>query len=203
MQRRQSDPIGPADRRGQGGYRIAPFRGTTPRLVSDAQRLVERPRLPGAGSSFPFLGVHFTPRMDGEVLGGPDAVWRWRGTATGGSPSACATQRRRPRSPAFWRLARRYPALRAGGRSSRDLSKRLLVRELQRYVPSLKRRRRRARGRAARARSCSAGTASSKTTSSSAASPHMLHVLDAPSPAATASLAIGRLVADEAAELLS
>ena len=181
-------------------YRMVPFRGSYSKLVSSSRGLINGLVYPVPDPSLPFLGVHFTRRIDDDVLIGPNAILalaRHRyGRLAFSARDAAATAS----FPGFWRLARRYPRY-AATEVARDLSKTLLVRELQRYVPSLQ---------AADVEPGPSGTRAQLLRRDGVLeddfvvrrSPHMLHVLNAPSPAATASLAIGRLIADEAAEFL-
>ena len=125
-------------------YRMVPFRGSYSRLVESRRGLINGLVYPVPDSSLPFLGVHFTPRIDGDVLIGPNAVLALARHRYGRLAFSVRDAAATASFPGFWRLARRYPRY-ALVEVSRDLSKRLLVRELQRYVPSLQRRRRRAR----------------------------------------------------------
>ena len=125
-------------------YRMVPFRGSYSALVEGRRDLIKGLVYPVPDPSLPFLGVHFTPRIDGAVLIGPNAVLalaRHRyGRLAFSARDAAATAS----FPGFWRLARRYPGY-AVTEVARDLVKPLLVRELQRYVPSPTRERRRTR----------------------------------------------------------
>lgn len=182
------------------GYRMVPFRGSYSKLAPGRRDLINGLVYPVPDPSLPFLGVHFTRRMDDEVLIGPNAVLalaRHRYGRLAFSPrDALAIAS----FPGVWRLARRYPRY-AATEVSRDVIKPLLIRELQRYLPSIQ---------GSDVERGPSGTRAQLLRRDGVLeddfvvrrSPHMLHVLNAPSPAATASLAIGRLVADEAAGLL-
>ena len=150
---------------------------------------------------FPFLGVHFTRTSHGGVEAGPNAVLAFAREGY--------TLRRRVRPADVVEHARATAASGAMARQVlahgryevyRSLSKAAFVRALQRLVPDL-RARTSCRGGAGRA---GAGgrrrTARWSTTSASPAPSGAVHVLNAPSPAATASLAIGRHVAALAAD---
>jgi L-2-hydroxyglutarate oxidase LhgO len=176
--------------------RIVPFRGDYYTLTPDARPLVRGLIYPVPDPRFPFLGVHFTKRIDGEVWAGPNAVLAF----------AREGYRRRDISPAdlfatltypgFLRLAGRY--LRTGlAELWRDWSKRAFLRELQRYVPEL-------RGDQlvfgpAGVRAQALGRDGTMLDDFDlGGSGRVLHVRNAPSPAATASLAIGRVLAERA-----
>jgi L-2-hydroxyglutarate oxidase len=143
--------------------------------------------------SFPFLGVHLTTTIDGEVLAGPNAVvalaregYRWR-DASPRQVAALLADR------GLWRLGRRYWRTGAG-EIWRSLSKQAFVRELRRLVPALT---------AADLERAPAGVRAQALRPNGALvddfvlaeTAHAIHVLNAPSPAATASLEIGTTIA--------
>ena len=113
---------------------MVPFRGSYSKLVAGRRDLINGLVYPVPDPSLPFLGVHFTPRIDDEVLIGPNAVLalaRHRYGRLAFSPrDALATAS----FPGFWRLARRYPRY-AAAEVSRDLIKPLLVRQTRRSSP--------------------------------------------------------------------
>jgi (S)-2-hydroxyglutarate dehydrogenase len=184
-----------ADRLAASGHRIAPFRGDYLVIEPPSADLVRGLVYPVPDPAFPFLGVHFTRRIDGQVWAGPNAV-----------PSFARERYRRssvePRdafelltSPGIYRLARRYWRTGAG-EIWRDVVRRAAVREMRRYVPDL------------RLRDVSFGPAGIRAQVLERDGTlvddfllerrgDVLHVINAPSPAATACLAIGARVADE------
>jgi L-2-hydroxyglutarate oxidase LhgO len=115
---------------------IMPFRGEYYALKPERRGLVNGLVYPVPDPRYPFLGVHLTPRVDGEVLVGPNAVlalaregYTWR-TASMHDVSQIA------RTPAFWRLARRH--WRTGIRETYgSLSKRRFVAAARAYVPEI------------------------------------------------------------------
>ncbi len=154
---------------------------------------------------FPFLGVHLTRGLDETVHAGPNAVlalarqgYRRRDVAPA-EVAALATD------PATWRLARRY--WRTGGAEvARSSSRRALARALRRLVPELDVADLVPAGSGVRAQAVApdgtlvddfafAGDVA-PVPGSGHFSARLVHVVNAPSPAATASLAIGRVVAD-------
>lgn len=178
--------------------RIVPFRGDYLSLLPHARALVRGLLYPVPDPAFPFLGVHFTRRIDGEVWAGPNAVLalaRERYSRFAIDPrDAAATLA----YPGFLRLASRY--WRAGlAEMRRDLSRAAFVGACQRLVPDL--------GEAdvawgpsgIRAQTVLMGGELADDFSVQA-SERILHVRNAPSPAATASLAIGRVLAEHAVE---
>ncbi|TVR29148.1 MAG: L-2-hydroxyglutarate oxidase [Nitriliruptor sp.] len=116
--------------------RIVPFRGEYYQLTPSARGLVNGLIYPVPDPRYPFLGVHLTKRIDGEVLIGPNAVlamaregYDWR-TLRGGDLMDIA------RWPGMWRLAGQH--WRTGADEVlRSLSTRRFVEEARRYVPAL------------------------------------------------------------------
>jgi L-2-hydroxyglutarate oxidase len=183
---------------GPDAPRIVPFRGDYYTLAPEARSLVRGLIYPVPDPQFPFLGVHFTRRIDGEVWAGPNAVLAF----------ARRGYRRRDLSirdlsgtllyPGFLRLAGRY--MRTGlAEMWRDVSKRAFVRELQRYVPELRSEQLRFGPSGVRAQALRRD-GSLVEDFDLAGSGRVLHVRNAPSPAATAALAIGRVLTERAIE---
>jgi len=182
-----------------GNTRIVPFRGDYYTFKPEARRLVRALINPVPDPAFPFLGVHFSRRHDGAVLAGPNAVLAFaREGYTLGTIS--------PRDlagtllwPGFARLIGRYA--RTGMRELwRDAFKPAFVRSLQRYIPEL------TGGDLVFGPSGVRAQALARDGSLLddflfTEAPHILHVRNAPSPAATASLAIGRHLAEKAGNI--
>ena len=175
---------------------IIPFRGEYYILKPKSRHLVNSLIYPVPDPRFPFLGVHFTSRIDGSVEAGPNAVLA---TAREG-------YRRRDFSfqetwelltnPGFWKIGRNY--WKTGmGEYTRSLFKPLFVKALQHLVPAI-------RGSdLVPGESGVRAQAMDKTGKllddfSIVQSERFIHVLNAPSPAATASFAIGSTIADQA-----
>ena len=181
-----------------GDERIVPFRGDYYTLKPDARRLVRALIYPVPDPRFPFLGVHFTKRIDGEVLAGPNAVLAF---AREGYKRLDVAPRELAATlmfRGFRRLARTY--LRTGlAEMWRDWSKRAFTAELKRYVPEIKAQDLVFGPSGVRAQALS-GDGKMVDDFSIGESAHVLHVRNAPSPAATASLAIGRELAEMAIE---
>jgi (S)-2-hydroxyglutarate dehydrogenase len=182
------------------GPRIVPFRGDYYTLTAEARGLVRGLIYPVPDPRFPFLGVHFTKRIDGEVWAGPNAVLAF----------AREGYRRRDINPrdllgtltnlGFLRLAGRY--LRTGlGEMWRDWWKPAFVRELQRYVPEIRSDQLVFGPSGVRAQAL-ASDGSLVDDFALTGSARILHVRNAPSPAATSSLAIGAMLASDALERL-
>ena len=181
--------------------RIVPFRGDYYTLTPPASGLVRGLLYPVPDPKFPFLGVHFTKRIDGQVWAGPNAVlafaregYRRRDIRPLELASTLAY-------PGFLRLARRY--LRTGlGEMWRDWWKPAFVRELQRYVPEIRADQLRFGPSGVRAQAL-ARDGTLVDDFALGGSGRVLHVRNAPSPAATSSLAIGGVLAQSALERLA
>ena len=178
------------------GIRVVPFRGDYWLLRGAAARLVRGLVYPVPDPAFPFLGVHFTRRLDDAVWAGPNAVPALAREGYSRTAVSARDAADTLRWPGFLRLARRYA--RTGALEIwRDTVKAAAVREMQRYLPVL------AAGDVARG---PCGIRAQVMTRAGELvddflveeGPSSLHVLNAPSPAATSSLAIGRLVAERA-----
>jgi (S)-2-hydroxyglutarate dehydrogenase len=183
---------------GTPGPRIVPFRGDYYLLAPQAAALVNALIYPVPDPRFPFLGVHFTRRIDDEVWAGPNAVLAF----------AREGYRRRDISPrdmvgvltyrGFLRVAGKYLSM-GLGEMWRDFNKRAFLGALRRFIPELT-------GSdllpgpsgvRAQAIDIDGGMVDDFIVGGSA---HVLHVQNAPSPAATASLAIGSWLAVAAQE---
>ena len=178
-----------------GTERIVPFRGDYYTLSADAAPLVRGLVYPVPDPRFPFLGVHFTRRHDGAVWAGPNAVLA---LARHGYKRYDVDVREVigiVRHAGFRRLARRY--WRMGlAEQWRDLSKRAFGAELRRYLPALRDDQLRFGPSGVRAQAIDPdGTLVDDFRLGG--SRRIVHVRNAPSPAATASLAIARVLADE------
>jgi L-2-hydroxyglutarate oxidase LhgO len=180
------------------GVRIIPFRGEYFMVRPERHHLVRGLIYPVPDPEFPFLGVHFTRTVHGEVEAGPNAVLAF-------AREGYRLGRIHPRELAgtlryrgFWAMARRY--WRTGSYEMyRSLSKAAFVRALQRLVPEITAADVTRGGAGVRAQAVAAD-GSLVDDFRIARSRGAIHVLNAPSPAATASLAIGRHVAALAAE---
>jgi L-2-hydroxyglutarate oxidase len=179
---------------GTGPERILPFRGDYYTLTGASAGLVRGLVYPVPDPSLPFLGVHFTRGIDGVVHAGPNAVLAL----------ARAGYRRRDvnvrdvldivRFPGAYRLAARYPRT-AVAEVYRDWWKAAYVREARRYVPQLDPTDMRFGPSGVRAQCVSRAGELVDDFRLDDTAAGMTHVINAPSPAATASLAIGRRVA--------
>jgi L-2-hydroxyglutarate oxidase len=175
--------------------RLVPFRGAYLRLTPERSGLVRGQIYPVPDPALPFLGVHLSRTVGGEVLIGPTAMLAGARDAYRLARVRRADLGATLRWPGTWRLIRRF--WRTGAHElATAASPRVLAREAARYVPEIS---------AADVRPGPAGVRAQALGRDGslvddfliARSGRVLHVLNAPSPAATASLAIGDLVADE------
>jgi len=176
--------------------RIVPFRGDYWQLRPEARGLCRNMIYPVPDPAFPFLGVHATRRIGtGEVWLGPNAVLAFAREGYGRLDL-------RPRDLAealgnrgFQRMARRYWRMGAV-EMWRDWSKRAFWRSVQRYLPDVGMRDMVPGPSGVRAQALDAAGALVDDFVVDTSGGRVLHVRNAPSPAATSSLAIGRLIAD-------
>ena len=173
---------------------IVPFRGEYFQLPSARANFVRRLIYPVPDPELPFLGVHLSPTIDGDITVGPSAVL---GLAREGYPKFSMSPRDVARMAAFpglWRVARANVS--TGVHEIRNsLSKRSYLRECRKYAPALTTgdllpREAGIRAQAVRRDSTLVHDFVIEQTE------RMVHVLNSPSPAATAALPIGRRIAD-------
>jgi len=180
----------------RSGLRIVPFRGEYRNLVDGRAHLVRSLIYPVPDPRFPFLGAHFTSTIGGHVHAGPNAVLALAREGYSWSDVDVADTWDLVRFPGFRRLAARHWRTGAG-EVLRSLSEAAFVKALQRLVPEVVR---------ADLTSAPAGVRAQAVDAQGnllddfvlEESARVVHVLNAPSPAATASLEIGRLVAEKA-----
>ena len=180
--------------------RIVPFRGEYYRLSEQAAPLCRSLIYPVPDPAFPFLGVHFTRRVDGTVEVGPNAVLALgREHYRGGRPNL-ADVAEMLRFGGFWRLVARH--WRAGSAELwRSRIRRVYARSAGALVPEVTGADLRPGGAGVRAQAVGADGRLVDDFHIQE-SPGFIHVLNAPSPAATASLAIGEHIADRAVRRL-
>ena len=174
--------------------KIVPFRGEYFRITKERQHLVRHLIYPVPDPKFPFLGVHFTRLVHGGVEAGPNAVlaaaregYRWSTFNLRDFAESVGY-------PGLWRFLAAYPGVSAY-EIRRSLSKREFCRSLQKLVPDIREEDLEAGGSGVRAQAMTAdGRLVDDFLFDEAKG--ILHVVNAPSPAATASLAIGATVAE-------
>ena len=180
----------------EGDERIVPFRGDYYRLKPEARHLVRGLLYPVPDPRFPFLGVHFGRTMAGDVRAGPNAVLAFARERYGRFDVSPRDLSETLGFEGFRRLIRRN--WKTGiAELWRDWSKSAFTARLRKYVPEIRRKDLVFGPSGIRAQSVNAdGTLVEDF--SIGESPGVLHVRNAPSPAATASLAIGREISEMA-----
>jgi len=177
----------------QREVRIVPFRGEYYQLSDEAKHLCRHLIYPVPDPAFPFLGVHFTRMIGGGVEAGPNAVlafaregYRLRDINLCDLADALTF-------PGLWRFLKRYPSM-AFTELLQSFSRERFCHNLQRLVPDV---------RPVHLTPGGAGVRAQAMTPQGdlvqdfhiVARDHALHILNAPSPAATASMAIGGHIA--------
>lgn len=175
---------------------ILPFRGEYWMLAPERASLVRHLIYPVPDPAFPFLGVHFTRRIGGGIEAGPNAVLALKREGYGRSSFDARDAWEVARWPGFWRMARKH--WRNGLREqARSLSRRAFARACAALVPEVRPEDLALGGAGVRAQAV-ARDGSLVDDFAIAEGERMVHVINAPSPAATASLAIGEDVAARA-----
>lgn len=181
------------------GARIIPFRGEYYELIPEKSQLVRGLIYPVPNPAFPFLGVHFTRMIDGSVHAGPNAVLAFQREGYRKTDFGIGGLLDIVTYPGFWQLARKH--YKEGLREvHRSLSKKAFVKSLQRLIPEILADDLVAAAAGVRAQALrpDGGLVDDFLI---AHGPDSIHVCNAPSPAATASLEIGRAVAEQIPEM--
>ncbi len=175
---------------------IVPFRGEYYKLGQQQRHMVKNLIYPVPDPKFPFLGVHFTRMIDGAIEAGPNAVLAFKREGYHLWDFNLHDMFDTLKSPGFLRLARRY--WRVGLQEyRRSLSKTQMLRDLRELIPDLDANAIYRAGSGVRAQAVAAD-GSLVDDFCVLEAPGMVHVLNAPSPAATASLSIGAAIAETA-----
>ena len=179
--------------------KIVPFRGEYYELTPGRRSLVKSLIYPVPDPAFPFLGVHFTRRVNGSVEAGPNAVLAYMRegyTKTGISPYDLFETLT---YPGFLKLARKYWKV-GLGEMVRSVSKSAFTRALQKLMPEIRESDLVPAGAGVRAQAVDRD-GGLLDDFSIIRTEGAVHVCNAPSPGATASLMIGRAIADMAEEM--
>jgi L-2-hydroxyglutarate oxidase LhgO len=176
-------------------FRIVPFRGEYYELAEARRGLCRGLIYPVPDPRFPFLGVHFTRRITGQVEAGPNAVLAFRREGYRKRDFSLGESWLTVGYPGFWRLAGQYWRT-AAGEFYRSWSRYGFVRELQKLVPEVRAADLEPGGSGVRAQAV-ARDGSLVDDFRFVFSNRMVHVGNVPSPAATASLVLGRRIVEE------
>jgi (S)-2-hydroxyglutarate dehydrogenase len=180
---------------------IVPFRGDYLKLKPEKTYLTKGMIYPVPDPRYPFLGVHFTKRHDGEVWLGPNAVYAFARQGYGKLDVNIRDNLETLMFPGFWKMVGQHWKM-GVDEMIRDFSKRLFVETCKKYVPEVTE------------DDCVDGPSGVRAQALGAdgslvddfvvqTSDRIFHVRNAPSPAATSSMAIGRAIADRAEEVFA
>ncbi len=173
--------------------RIIPFRGEYYKLKESAKHLVKTLIYPVPDPNFPFLGVHFTNLIDGGVEAGPNAVFSFKREGYTRTSFNLKDTFQSLTWYGFLKVAKKYWQT-GFGEFYRSFYKKAFVKALQKLIPQIEETDLTKGGAGVRAQACdkSGGLVDDFYLIEKE---NIIHVLNAPSPAATASLAIGEHIA--------
>jgi (S)-2-hydroxyglutarate dehydrogenase len=177
-------------------HRIIPFRGEYYKIAPERQFLVRNLIYPVPDPTFPFLGVHFTRMARGGVEAGPNAVFAYAREGYRHTDINLSDLWRTISFKGFWAITGKYWQT-GFGELYRSLSKSAFVRALQKLLPEIRESDLVPGGAGVRAQAVSASGALVDDFVIKQ-SRKAIHVLNAPSPGATASLAIGQQICEMA-----
>jgi (S)-2-hydroxyglutarate dehydrogenase len=180
---------------------IVPFRGDYLKLKPEKTYLTRGMIYPVPDPRFPFLGVHFTKRHDGEVWLGPNAVYAFARQGYGKLDFNLRDNLETVMFPGFWKMVSKHWKM-GSDEMIRDFSKKLFVETCKKYVPDVTE------------DDCLPGPSGVRAQALGSdgslvddfiiqTSDRIFHVRNAPSPAATSSMAIGRAIADKAEQVFA
>ena len=176
------------------GLMIIPFRGEYYQLRKDKQYLVNNLIYPVPDPQFPFLGVHFTRMISGGVEAGPNAVLAFKREGYKKTDFSFRDILEMKLYPGFWKMAAKYYKM-GFHEFRRSFSKELFVKSLQKLIPEIQYDDIEVGGAGVRAQALERDGKLVDDFRIVEAE-RMVHVLNAPSPAATASLSIGKTISD-------
>lgn len=175
--------------------RIIPFRGEYYKIKEEKKHLVKNLIYPVPDSKFPFLGVHFTRMLDGKVEAGPNAVLAFKREGYRKSDISLKELYQTLSWSGFRVVMKKY--WRTGlAEFYRSYNKKAFVSELQKMIPEIHESDLEKGGAGVRAQACSK-TGRLLDDFYFVENRRVIHVCNAPSPAATSSLSIGEYVADK------
>ncbi|MEO8515051.1 MAG: L-2-hydroxyglutarate oxidase [Ignavibacteria bacterium] len=175
--------------------RIIPFRGEYYKIKPERRMLVNNLIYPVPDPAFPFLGVHFTRMLDGEVEAGPNAVLSFKKEGYRKSSFSFRDSMKTFSWGGFYSIASKY--YRTGfGEFRRSFSKKAFVKALQKLMPEIREDDLTPGGAGVRAQAISIN---GKLIDDFLIheNGNIINVLNAPSPAATSSLSIGETIAEK------
>jgi L-2-hydroxyglutarate oxidase LhgO len=180
---------------------IIPFRGEYYEIRPERRSLVKNLIYPVADPRFPFLGVHFTRRINGSVEAGPNAVLAFRREGYSGTAPDLGEATEMLRFGGFWKMAKKYWQ-KGMAEQYRAWVKSAFTRELRKMLPELRDSDLAPGGSGVRAQAVDLN-GNLVDDFYFVHSGSMIHVCNVPSPAATASLEIGKEIVTMMAERFS
>ncbi|TPE45470.1 L-2-hydroxyglutarate oxidase [Pontibacter mangrovi] len=179
----------------ENDLRIIPFRGEYYKLREEKEYLVRNLIYPVPDPSFPFLGVHFTRMIQGGIEAGPNAVLAFKREGYRFSDFNLKDTQDTFSWPGFWKIAAKYG--RTGlGEMYRSLSKAAFTKALQKLMPEVQEQDLVPGGAGVRAQACDRN-GNLIDDFDILNRRNIIHVRNAPSPAATSSLAIGQYICNQ------
>jgi len=183
------------------GVRIIPFRGEYYSLKKEKESLVNGLIYPVPDPSLPFLGVHFTKRVTGSVEAGPNAVLSMKREGYSKTSFSFGDAMGTLTYPGFWRMSMKYWKV-GFNEQYRSVMKGVFVKSLQTLIPEITGDDLHQPGAGVRAQAVDR-KGQLLQDFSIAETNNAIHVLNAPSPGATSSLAISRYIVDIAQKSFS
>jgi L-2-hydroxyglutarate oxidase len=169
---------------------IIPFRGEYYKLKEDKKHLVKHLIYPVPDPDFPFLGVHFTRMTDGNIEAGPNAVLAFKKEGYKFSDFNFSETMETFTWPGFWKIVAKYGAT-GMGEMYRSLSKAAFTKALQELIPEIQEKDLVPGGAGVRAQACNREGILIDDFDI-VKNGNIIHVRNAPSPAATSCLSIGK-----------
>lgn len=173
---------------------IIPFRGEYFKLKKEKEYLVNNLIYPVPDINFPFLGVHFTRMINGGVEAGPNAVLAFKREGYKKTDFSLRDILEMKLYPGFWKMAAKFYKM-GFQEFRRSFSKELFVKSLQKLIPEIQSDDIETGGAGVRAQALERDGKLVDDFRIVEAE-RMVHVLNAPSPAATASLSIGKIISE-------
>ncbi|GAA4320961.1 L-2-hydroxyglutarate oxidase [Compostibacter hankyongensis] len=175
--------------------RIIPFRGEYYKLKPEREDLVNNLIYPVPDSKFPFLGVHFTRMIRGGIEAGPNAVLAFKREGYKFQDIGLSDIAGTLFWPGFWKIVTKYGKTGAG-EIYRSLSKKAFTKALQKLIPEIQEDDLINGGSGVRAQACDR-EGNLIDDFNILEDGNIIHVRNAPSPAATACLSIGNFISDK------
>jgi L-2-hydroxyglutarate oxidase len=174
--------------------KIIPFRGEYFELTTEAEHLVKHLIYPVPNPAFPFLGVHFTRMSDGGIEAGPNAVFAFKKEGYKRTDFDFKEFFGSLLWPGFQKVMFKYWKI-GLGEMYRSFSKKAFTKALQKLIPEIREEHLVAAPAGVRAQACDK-TGGLLDDFKLVREKRAIHVINAPSPAATSSLSIGKAIAD-------